>query len=167
MTELHILQPGIASTIQDHGRQGTLHLGIPTAGAMDPYSLAAGRYRLGHQKNEAAIEIPYGNFIARPTESCEILVTGAPTELHIDGEAVDPRNIQLLAKGQTLAIGPTSRAVYCYLHIAGGIATKTFLGSRSTSTREGIGGLDGRVLRAGDYIPLAKSSATPRSPTQQ
>ena len=117
MRTLTLDKAGIASTIQDGGRLGTLHAGIAAAGAMDPLALKAGQHCLGHRAGEAAIEIAYGNVRATPSHDCALVVTGAPAMLLIDNESVPMRSIQTLSAGQTLTIGPPSEGIYSYLHV--------------------------------------------------
>ena len=154
MRTLTLDKAGLASTIQDGGRLGTLHAGIAAAGAMDPLALKAGQHCLGHHAGEAAIEIAYGNVRATPSHDCALVVTGAPAMLLIDNESVPMRSIQTLSAGQTLTIGPPSEGIYSYLHVSGGFNTHPIFNSRSTSPREGIGGLHGGYLRDQDTVPL-------------
>ena len=57
MNYLQVHRAGIASSVQDSGRTGALHMGIPPSGAMDRYALLSGQHQLGHQQDEAAIEM--------------------------------------------------------------------------------------------------------------
>jgi biotin-dependent carboxylase-like uncharacterized protein len=150
---------GIASTIQDSGRLGTLHAGIAAAGAMDPLALKAGQHCLGHHAGEAATEIAYGNVSATPSHDCALVVTGAPAMLLIDNESVPMRSVHTLSAGQTLTIGPPSEGIYSYLHVSGGFTTRPIFNSRSTSPREGIGGLHGGYLRDQDAVPIGDGAA--------
>jgi allophanate hydrolase subunit 2 len=157
MRTLTLDKAGIASTIQDGGRLGTLQAGIAPAGAMDPLALKAGQHCLGHCAGEAAIEIAYGNVRATPSHDCTMIVTGAPAMLLIDNEPIPTKSIQILGAGQSLIIGPPSEGIYSYLHVAGGFSTAPIFDSRSTSPREGIGGLHGGYLRDQDVVPLGDS----------
>jgi allophanate hydrolase subunit 2 len=40
---IDVVKPGFATTVQDLGRPGYYHLGIPLSGAMDRYALRAAR----------------------------------------------------------------------------------------------------------------------------
>jgi allophanate hydrolase len=51
----------------------------------------------------------------------------------------------------------------CYLAVEGGIAVPRVLGSASTYVRAALGGLNGRALQAGDFVPLAKACASERT----
>jgi len=149
---------GIASTIQDGGRLGTLQAGITPAGAMDPLALKAGQYRLGHRAGEAALEIAYGNVRITSSHKCSLVITGAPVTVLIDNELVISESIHTLTAGQTLTIGAPSELIYSYLHVSGGFDTCPVFASRSTSPREGIGGLHGGYLRDQDILPLSEDA---------
>ena len=64
MNCLQIHKAGIASSVQDSGRVGTLSIGIPPSGAMDPNALLSGQRQLGHYRDEAAIEMAYADFLS-------------------------------------------------------------------------------------------------------
>ena len=121
---------------------------------MDADALISGQYLLEQRADEAAIEMAYGGLVASPTEPCDIAVTGAPTHLSIDGISASTHTVLRVETGQHIHIKPGATGIYSYLHLAGGIDTPRILGSRSTSAREGVGGLEGRYLRDGDRLPL-------------
>ena len=50
-------------------------------------------------------------------------------------------------------------AVWGYLAVAGGFDVRPRLGSRATHLRSGLGGIDGRLLAAGDALPLPRMQA--------
>ena len=112
MSTLIIGQAGIATSVQDSGRAGTLQLGIPPSGAMDPYALLSGQHQRGHVHDEAALEMAYADLIARSTHDCHIVITGAPVTLAIDDQCLDPRKIHAIKAGQTLSIRATKIGIY-------------------------------------------------------
>ena len=154
MNCLQIHKAGIASSVQDIGRAGMLRIGIPPSGAMDPTALLSGQHQLGHHHNEAAIEMAYADFAATLSEAHDVVVTGAPVHLRINEQPVGSEGVHRIEAGQTLQIKATNEGVYSYLHLSGGVMTTPQLNSRSTSPREGIGGLDGGFLKDGDILPL-------------
>ena len=131
-----------------------LSIGIPPSGAMDPTALLSGQHQLGHHHNEAAIEMAYADFAATLSEAHDVVVTGAPVHLRINEQPVGSEGMHRIEAGQTLEIKATNEGVYSYLHLSGGVMTTPQLDSRSTSPREGIGGLDGGFLKDGDILPL-------------
>ena len=50
---IEVLEPGIATTVQDLGRFGHYHIGMPPSGAMDLFSHKVANYLLGNEENEA------------------------------------------------------------------------------------------------------------------
>ena len=160
MNTLQIQRAGIASSVQDSGRFGMLQMGIPPAGAMDWGALISGQRQLGHLQDEAAIEVAYGDFVASPVEDCHIVVTGAPVSLSIDHKPVSHASVHAVAGGQTLSMKTAAEGVYSYLHISGGIAVTPQFASRSTSPREGVGGLNGGYLKNGDVLPIGEASSS-------
>ena len=131
-----------------------LSIGIPPSGAMDLTALLSGQHQLGHHHNEAAIEMAYADFAATLSEAHDVVVTGAPVHLRINEQPVGSEGVHRIEAGQTLEIKATNEGVYSYLHLSGGVMTTPQLDSRSTSPREGIGGLDGGFLKDGDILPL-------------
>jgi len=51
---LRILEPGLLTTVQDLGRIGYQHLGVPTSGALDPVSFRAANILVGNAPTEGA-----------------------------------------------------------------------------------------------------------------
>src|SRR5688500_3939108 len=51
-----IVQPGLMTTVQDGGRWGSQHDGVPVSGAMDQVSFRAANRAVGNQSAAAALE---------------------------------------------------------------------------------------------------------------
>ena len=51
-----ILNPGLSTTVQDLGRPGYFHLGIPIGGAMDRLALRAANLLVGNDEGAAGLE---------------------------------------------------------------------------------------------------------------
>lgn len=146
-TAVRILVAPPGATLQDAGRTGWLHAGVPASGPLDATAHAAANLAVGNDPREAALEIPLG--------ALRIAAVGA-VRVSIDG---DPA--QSLANGEELAIPPCSRAVR-YLAVAGGFAVPPVLGSRATLLVAGWGGFHGRAVRGGDGLPVGLAGATPQ-----
>ena len=98
---------------------------------------------------------------AAPDPVDPVLAVAGDVTLKIDGEAAAPWRSHRLARGQKLRIGPCRKGLRFYVAIEGGIACPPVLGSRSTHVRTGIGGIEGRRLKAGDTLPLAQDAVAP------
>ena len=53
---IKVLNPGLSTTVQDLGRPGYFHLGIPIGGAMDRYALRAANLLVGNDEGAAGLE---------------------------------------------------------------------------------------------------------------
>lgn len=154
MRTLAVIRAGVGTTIQDLGRTGHQQHGIPPGGAMDELAMRIGQHQLGHRDNEAALEFAYGALAFRTSHPCHFVVTGAPAIITIGDATRGSGSVEEAEANQLVKIKPEGGGIYRYLHISGGITTTPCLGSRSTSPRERIGGLDGRCLSDGDILPL-------------
>lgn len=147
-----VQQPGILTTVQDSGRWGFQHLGVPVAGPMDWASHQLANQLVGNDDRAAVLEVT----MAGPTlcfeESAVVAVTGAEFALQVDGEHVPTHASRFIRRGQTLAFGSPARGARAYVAVGGGIAVAPVLGSRATHVLSGMGGLEGRPLRAGDRL---------------
>jgi antagonist of KipI len=150
-----IVDGGMATTVQDGGRPGWAHLGVPESGACDPWSLAVANLLVGNDPYAAALEMTLvgPTFVAR--RATIIGVAGADLGGRIvDGRRLAPGRSHRIEAGQTIAFpgdGPDRRA-RTYLAVPGGIDVPETLGSRSTCLAAAFGGIDGRMLRAGDRV---------------
>ncbi len=128
------------ATIQDAGRLGQLHCGMPPSGPLDPETLAKANLAVGNAASEAAVEIPLGRFALRAHGN--ILVS-------LDGD----KPVQL-AEGERFEAPEHSRAVR-YLAFRGGLDVPLVLGSRATLLVARLGGFLGRPLRKRDIMRIA------------
>ena len=54
-----VLNPGLSTTIQDLGRPGYFHLGIPISGAMDQKAMRVANLLVGNPESAAGLEIVF------------------------------------------------------------------------------------------------------------
>lgn len=54
---LRVINPGMAVTLQDCGREGYQRFGVPVSGALDEVSLAIANILVGNAPQEAALEV--------------------------------------------------------------------------------------------------------------
>jgi biotin-dependent carboxylase-like uncharacterized protein len=173
MSAAHLLveRAGLFDTIQDRGRIGFQELGMPVAGAMDRIALALANALVGNpaDANAAALEMGVlGPTLRVEAESVRIALVG-PIEASLiasEGTAAKPLlsdRSHTLTRGQRLKLGGVEGVSTAYLAVEGGIAVPVFMGSRGTYTRAALGGLDGRKLKDGDALPLARDTASPRA----
>lgn len=126
-----ILNPGIYSTIQDLGRTGFAHIGVPISGVMDSYSAKIGNQILNNNLNDALIEITLGGFKAQFEKETQISITGADFTPMINGEKVIMNSIVNVKKGAVLSFGKRVFGSRTYVAIFGGIQSQEILKSKS------------------------------------
>ncbi|MEU8141533.1 biotin-dependent carboxyltransferase family protein [Nonomuraea sp. NPDC048901] len=78
---IEVLTPGPYATIQDLGRPGYAHLGVPRSGAADEASLRLGNRLVGNPADAAGIELTYGGARLAFHSGAWVAVTGAPCPL--------------------------------------------------------------------------------------
>jgi 5-oxoprolinase (ATP-hydrolysing) subunit C len=152
-----VLRAGPGATIQDGGRHGYQRYGVTPAGPMDWVAFRTANSALGNGC-AAAIEVSTGGL--------EVICEGTPLAAAFAGGAFPWRRDGvllpeaariLLQPGEVLAARAGESGAFAYLAVEGGFETPVTMGSRATHTRSAMGGIEGRMLRAGDVLPAASS----------
>jgi biotin-dependent carboxylase-like uncharacterized protein len=161
VTEIIVQSAGPATSLQDAGRFGWQRFGVGPAGAMDRLSLALANVLVGNRPGVAAIEFALaGGRLQVSGGSVRVALTGADSVLKIDSRPVTPWTSATVRDGQTIELSAARSGVFFYLAVSGGFTIPPILGSLSLHHRTGIGGLEGRTLRAGDCLPVGGDEPT-------
>ncbi len=161
---LKVLSPGLHTTVQDLGRIGYQDIGVPVSGALDGFSLRLANALVWNPPGMAVLEI----LVSGPTleitaEVVRVALVGPGASLVIGGEVMAAGQSVTLSRGEVLQIVVDRQSACCYLAVEGGIAVPLVLGSASTYVRAAIGGIEGRLLRRDDIVPLAVERAPERN----
>lgn len=157
-------------TIQDLGRHGWRHLGVPRCGMMDGLALSQANLLLGNHENAAALEITLGPVLLQFHQPCQIVLMGADMQAgiyHSDKKTLKqnkliPGFVYALDNADCLRLNHAARpGQRAMLMVAGGFDVPLVLGSRSTDLMNGFGGLNGQALQAGDRVPVGASITSP------
>ena len=151
---INVIKPGLSTTVQDLGRPGYYHIGIPMSGGMDMLSLAAANLLVGNPAGAAVLEVVFLGPELEFTRDATVAVTGADLPPKVDGAEQPGWTAFAVKKGQVLSFGFLKAGARAYIAVSGGIAVPVVLGSRSTYTLGALGGFQGRKLQAGDVLPL-------------
>ena len=160
---INVITSGILTTIQDLGRPGYYHLGIPIGGAMDRMALRAANLLVGNPEDAAGLEVVFMGPKLEFTEDATIAVCGADLPPRVNGvekpgwTAINVRN------GDVLSFDFLRAGARAYIAISGGIATPPALGSRSTYAIGALGGYEGRAILSGDTLPIGTYKAIGRA----
>lgn len=158
---VEVLKPGAFTTLQDLGRHGYQHLGVPVGGAMDEISHRLANALVGNPASAATLEITLLGPTLRFAADALVACCGADLSMTIDGRAVRPAAAELVPAGATLQFGPHVRGLRAYLAVRGSFAVDQVMGSASTYARAGFGGYHGRPLRKGDVLLLGDHDSSP------
>lgn len=155
-----VIKPGLLTTVQDLGRPGYFHLGIPIGGAMDRLAMRAANILVGNDEGAAGLEAVFMGPELEFTSDAVIAVTGADMPIFLDEEEQPGWTAISVRAGQRLGFGFLKTGARAYIAISGGIDTPLALGSRSTYAIGALGGIDGRAIAVGDEIPIGTASGT-------
>ncbi|TKI08602.1 5-oxoprolinase subunit C family protein [Martelella alba] len=162
MAWLEVLSPGVFTTVQDSGRRGFAHLGVPASGPMDAIAFRLANAVVGNTPDCAALELTaHGGRYRIGGGECLLCVGGA-LEAQADGRLLAPWTGHRLPAGCELVLGRVQRGLRAYLAVAGGVDVAPVMGSRATLTRAALGGWRGRALMKGDRLPLGRDTGIGR-----
>ena len=162
MNGLRIIDPGLATSVQDLGRFGHQRAGVPVSGALDPEALVRANALVGNPPGAAALEMRFqGPSFEVTAPAVRIAVVGAEIDARVerDGErmAFGQDRTVTLGHGDRVRIGTLRASTTATLAVRGGIDVPEVLGSRATFLRSRIGGFRGRLLAAGDVVPVGEA----------
>ncbi|MGY2875195.1 biotin-dependent carboxylase-like uncharacterized protein [Marmoricola sp. URHA0025 HA25] len=146
-----VVDPGALTTVQDAGRPGWAHLGVPRSGALDAPAMRLANRLVGNPESLAVLETTSSGVVLRPGVALALAVTGAHCEVHVDGRSAQWGAPVPVPAGAEVRVGTATEGLRSYVALAGGVDVPAVLGSRSTDLLSGLGP---RPLRAGDRVAL-------------
>lgn len=162
MPAFTVIRPGMLTTVQDLGRWGRQHLGVPVAGPMDWYSHRLANLMLGNAPAAAVLEITLLGPELMADGEVVCVVAGAEFELTVGTRRVRTGEPFLVSHGERLRFGARLAGARATLAVNGGFAVEEVLGSRATSLTSRLGPFGGRALRIGDRLPVTGGSQVVR-----
>ncbi|MGB9977150.1 biotin-dependent carboxyltransferase family protein [Thermovenabulum sp.] len=158
MDVFRVISPGLFTTIQDLGRFGFEHQGVPTSGAMDEFAFRISNILLGNPENTPTLEITMlGPQLEALNDTC-ISVTGAEIPVYLNGNLVHGWSVIPVRKGDIVSFGQLKSGCRAYLAVKGGFEGDFKMGSYSTYTRGNIGGYMGRRLLKDDILKAKETN---------
>jgi biotin-dependent carboxylase-like uncharacterized protein len=155
---LAVVRAGALTTVQDLGRAGHAHLGVPRSGALDTPAAALANRLVGNGPGAAVLETTVDGCAVRPRAAVVAAVAGAPCPVAVDGRPVAWGAPVVIPAGAVLEVGAAVRGVRSYVAVSGGVAVEAVLGSRSTDLLSGLGPAP---LRDGTVLPLGRPAGPP------
>jgi biotin-dependent carboxylase-like uncharacterized protein len=155
---VEVVDPGALTTIQDLGRPGHAHLGVPRSGALDAPALMLANRLVGNAEGAAGLETTLTGITFRALTGVRVAVTGAGCEVRVDGRGAAYGASVVVPPGAVVEVGAARTGLRSYVALAGGVVAEPVLGSCSTDLLSGLGP---PVLRAGDRIELGTPGPPP------
>jgi biotin-dependent carboxylase-like uncharacterized protein len=160
MTSFEVLAPGALTTIQDLGRPGWAHIGVPRSGAADRPALCLANRLVGNDEGAAALETTLAGPRLRFDGRAEVALTGAPVQARVGNRAMPMNAVFEVSSGDELRIGNADAGLRTYIAFGGGIDVPLVLGSAATDLLTGLG----PAPLAGDRVlALARDSGGGRT----
>jgi biotin-dependent carboxylase-like uncharacterized protein len=156
---IKVLKPGLATTVQDAGREGYYNVGIPLSGALDQYSFRAANLLVGNDESAAVLECTLMGPELEFERDALIAVTGAAMTPRVDGTPAACNRALAVKAGSVVTFDIMRSGARAYIAVAGGIDVPVILGSRSTYGLGAFGGFQGRKLQPGDSVPVGEAGA--------
>ena len=161
---LEVVQPGIGTTVQDRGRPGHRHHGLPLSGWLDGPLAQAANALLDNPLEAAVLELRGVGTVLKVVEGAvRVALAGriGATRLDADGarSALPAWHSATLREGDQLQLGAAESGC-AYLAVSGGIDLVPAFGSRASYWRAGLAGVLGRPFQPGDRLPCGSAGDT-------
>lgn len=158
MSALDVERPGLLTTVQDAGRWGWQHLGVPVSGWMDDWSAMLANRLVGNDEDAAVLEVTLIGPTLRARGRVVIAVTGAVFDVTVGLRRFRSPFVTTASDGDAITFGTRSLGTRAYLACEGGFDVAPLLGSAATDVRSRLGG---RRLQARDALTVR--AAEPRA----
>lgn len=155
---LVVVRAGALTTVQDRGRPGHAHLGVPRSGALDPPAAALVNRLVGNSPDAAVLETTLDGCAVRARSAVTVAVGGAPCPVTVGGRPAPWGAPVRVPAGEVLEVGAAVAGVRAYVAVSGGVAVEPVLGSRATDLLSGLGP---PPLTDGVVLPLGPPTAPP------
>jgi len=136
---IEVINPGLLLTVQDRGRAGWEHIGVPESGAADPLGRLYANLKVGNDESYPVLETTLTGAEVRFHEATTLAVSGPEALIEVNGAQVPFGAAYELGQGDVLKVGPPADGVRNYIAVAGGIQAPLTLGSASSDLLTGLG----------------------------
>lgn len=145
---IDVLHPGILSSIQDLGRYGYRHLGVPLSGVMDSYSATFANLLLQNNHNAAVIEATMTGPKLQFKTPTVISISGADMQPKCNGNSIPMHQPIIIKANDILSFGKLTAGLRTYIAVKDGFQSESVL--NSCSMYQGI--TPKQRLKVGDTI---------------
>lgn len=166
MNSISVDKAGLLTTIQDNGRQGMRHLGIPWSGSLVPFWQKMANALVGNTLDNSVVESFEGGFAFTVGDTPARIAVVADSQAsisvisHSSKEALQVYRSYTIMPGEQVLLTSTGNSRLAIIAIAG-LDVEQQLGSTSTYSKAGLGGLSGGPLKAGDVLRIGPEPTGP------
>lgn len=128
---IKVISTGLQTSIQDFGRFGYRHLGVPCSGVMDKKSAVLVNHLLGNESVAPLLEFGHQGPVLEFMEDTEIAITGAHFSPSVSGDLFILNKCIFIEKGSVMNFGLASSGVWAYIAVRGGFTVERVLQSSS------------------------------------
>lgn len=128
---LKVQRAGFYTSIQDTGRFGYRHIGVPVSGVMDSYSASIANNLLENPENAALMEITMTGPSLEFDEGTFIAMSGAEISASLNDKPIRINQVHQVKKGDVLSFGKPLHGLRAYLAVKNGFDTPMVMNSRS------------------------------------
>ena len=156
---LEFLAPGIVTSVQDLGRYGYGRYGVAPSGALDSFALRIANLLVGNSESQACLETMLMGPSIRVLTDVVIAVTGGNLQPKKNKQPIEMWRSHAFQKNDVLSFGNAINGFRAYIAVGGGFDLPRVMDSRSTNLPSGFGGLQGRMLKKGDFLSAGDTAA--------
>ena len=149
---IEIISSGLQTTVQDLGRAGWRHMGVPESGGADKFSLKLANFILGKPFNSPVLECTLTGPTLKFSSPYSVTITGADMNPKINNKEVEMIKVIKVEPNDILSMDNCSKGCRSYIAFSEDILSEDFLGSASTYLSAKLGGIEGLPLREGSVI---------------
>lgn len=159
--KLHFQKPGLLTTVQDGGRFGYQHVGIPMNGAMDKQSARQANELVGNAPTDPVLEIT----LMGPTITVEgsgfMAITGANLSPTCNGEAIGMYVPFELNEDDEIRFGRPQSGCRSYLAVGGDWQVQPWLESKSASAVQPDELTPHSLIKKGSVLEIVSNGSLP------
>ena len=149
---IEVISSGLQTTVQDLGRAGWRHMGVPESGGADKFSLKLANFILGKPFNSPTLECTLTGPTLKFSSPYSVTITGADMNPKINNKEVEMNQVIEVEPNDILSMDNCSKGCRSYIAFSEDILSKDFLGSASTYLPAKLGGIEGLPLKEGSVI---------------
>ena len=149
---IEVVSSGLQTTVQDMGRKGWSHMGLPESGAADKFSLKLANFLINKNLNSPVLECTLTGPVLKFLKSFFLVITGADMKPKINDIDIKMNTVIRAKTNDVLSLSNCSIGCRSYIAFSENLIAERFLGSASTYLPAKLGGIEGLPLQVGSII---------------